>query len=153
MKVKELNEYVTNCWLFGKAFVCDIDFLFLLMILTVKMEGTLKAAAVLSLLVKVYIILCHGGCQNNVMMFLQTCTDPLNILPGSPSKTFPTTFAGTYNVSNTEVEEDVVIEKGFVAVNEEVDIGVKQEEIPEDINFPDINPESDEVSYCVYVVC
>jgi L-alanine-DL-glutamate epimerase-like enolase superfamily enzyme len=122
------------------------------MILTVKMEGTLKAAAVLSLLVKVCTISCHGWGQNNVMVFLQTCTDPLHILPGSPSETFPTTFDDTYDVSNTEVEEDVVvIEEGFVAVNEEVDIGVKQEEIPEDINFPDINAVPDEVSHCVHV--
>jgi len=50
-----------------------------------------------------------------------------------------------------EVEEDVdVIEEGFIAVNEEVDIGIKQEEIPEDINFPDIKAEPDEVSFvCV----
>jgi hypothetical protein len=49
-----------------------------------------------------------------------------------------------------EVEEDVVvIEEGFIAVNEEADIGIKQE-FPEDINFPDIKAEADEVS-CVCI--
>jgi len=50
------------------------------------------------------------------------------------------------NFSNIEFEEDIdVKEEGFIAVNEEVDIGIKQEEIPED--FPDIKSEADEVSY------
>ena len=50
-----------------------------------------------------------------------------------------------------EVEEDVdVIEESFIVVKEEANIGIKQEEIPEDINFPDIKAEPDEVSYmCV----
>jgi hypothetical protein len=38
----------------------------------------------------------------------------------------------------------------FIAVNEGEDIGIKQEEIPEDKNFPDMESETDEVSYvCV----
>ena len=46
------------------------------------------------------------------------------------------------------VEEDVyIIEESFVAVNKEADIGIKQEEIPEDITFPDIKAEPDKVSY------
>ena len=45
-----------------------------------------------------------------------------------------------------KVEEDVdVIEESFMAVNKEVDIGIKQEEIPEDMTFPDIKSEPDEV--------
>jgi len=34
-----------------------------------------------------------------------------------------------------------------MAVNEEVPISIKQEEIPEDISFPDIKLEPNEVSY------
>ena len=34
-----------------------------------------------------------------------------------------------------------------VDVKEEVDIDIKQEEIPEGVTFPDINAEPDEVSY------
>jgi len=75
----------------------------------------------------------------NVMLVLQSCTDSLEVLPGSSSEMFPTSSDGT-NVSSTEVEENVVVrEEGFIAI--------KQEEIPEDINFPGIKSEPDEVSY------
>jgi hypothetical protein len=85
------------------------------------------------------------------MLVLQSCTDSLHILPGSSGESHATSSDGACNFSNIEVEEDVdVMEEGFMAVNEEVDIGIKQEEIPEDINFPDIKAEPDEVS-CVCV--
>jgi hypothetical protein len=89
----------------------------------------------------------------NVMFVLQVCTDSLHILPGSSSETFPTSSDGTCDVSNTADEVDVVvIEDSFTAINKQVSIGIKQEEIPEDISFPDIKSEPDEVSYvCVYV--
>jgi len=84
---------------------------------------------------------------------LQSCTESLRILPCSSTETFPTSSDGTYDVGNINVEEDVdVIEEIFTAVNKEADIGIKQEEIPENITFPDIKAEPDEVSYvCVYV--
>ena len=87
----------------------------------------------------------------NVMLVLQSCTDSLHILPGSSSETFPTSSDVTCDVSNTAVQRDVVvIEEGFIAVNEEAPTGIKQEEIPEDISFPDIKLEPNEVSYvCV----
>jgi len=82
------------------------------------------------------------------MLVLQSCTVPLHILPGSSSETFPTSSDGTYDVSNIEVEGDVVvIDEGFMAINEEVAVHIKQEEIPEDINLLCIKPEPDEVSY------
>ena len=84
----------------------------------------------------------------NVMLVLQSCTDPLGVLPSSSSVTFATSSDGTYDVGNMKVEVDVdVIEESFMAINKEVDIGIKQEEIPEDIPIPDINSEQDEVSY------
>jgi len=84
----------------------------------------------------------------NVMLVLQSCTDSLHILPGSSSETIPASSDGTNDGSNVEVEEDVVvIEEGFIAVNEEMDVGIKQEESPEDINFPGIKAEPDVVSY------
>jgi hypothetical protein len=88
----------------------------------------------------------------NVMLVLQSCTDSLHILPGLSSETFPASSDGTHDVRNTEVEEDVlVVEEHFIAGNKEVLLGIKQE-IPEDISFPDIKTEPDEVSYvCVYV--
>jgi len=64
------------------------------------------------------------------------------------------TSAGVCNFSNIESEEDVVeIEEIFMPINEEVDRGVKQEDIPGDIIFPHINSEPDEVSYiCMSVI-
>jgi hypothetical protein len=110
-----------------------------------------KGAAVLSALIELYTIPCHGRGHINVMLVLQSCTDSLHIRPGSSGESHATSSDGGCNLSNIEVEEDVdVIEEGFIAVNEEADIRIKQEEIPEDINFPDIKSEPDEVSYvCV----
>jgi len=119
--------------------------------LTVIMLRMCKAAAVLSALMKVYTVPCHDRGYIDVMLVLQSCTDSLHILPGSSVESHVTSSDGACNFSSIEVEEDVdVIEEGFVAVNEEVDISMKQEEIPEDINFPAIKAEPDEVSYvCV----
>jgi len=78
----------------------------------------------------------------NVMLVLQSCTDPLQVLPGSSSETFPTSSDGTYDISNIKVEEDEdVIEENFIAINKEADIGIKQEDVP------DIKAEPDVVSY------
>jgi len=102
----------------------------------------------------VFTIPCHDTRRINVMFVLQSCTDSLQVLPASSSETFPTPSDGTCDVSNTAVQHDaVVVEEGFMAVNEEADIGIKQEEIPEDIFFPDIKTEPNEVSYvCVCVL-
>jgi hypothetical protein len=112
-----------------------------------------KAAAVLSVLIKVYTIPCHDRGHINVMLVLQSGTDPLRVLPGSSSETFPTSSDGTDDVGNITFEEDVdVIAESFIAINKEEDIGIKQEKIPEDINFP----EPFEVSYvcvCMYFMC
>jgi len=121
--------------------------LFIVIILSVILEGISKAAAVISVLMKVCSIPCHDKCYINVMLVLQSNSDPLHIVPGSSSET-NTTFDGVCNFSNTEVQEDVVvIEEIFISVNEEVDRGIKQEEIPGEITFPDIKSEPDEVSY------
>jgi hypothetical protein len=82
------------------------------------------------------------------MLVLQSCTDLLQDTPGLSGDTFPSSSVGTYDVSNTEVEEDVVIiEESFIAVKKDEDIGMKQEEIPQDITFPDIKSEPDKVCY------
>jgi hypothetical protein len=75
-------------------------------------------------------------------------------MSSSSNETFQTSCDGTCDVSNIEVEEDIaVIEEIFTAINKEVQIGIKQEEIPEDITFPDIKSEPDEVSYvCMSVI-
>jgi len=82
------------------------------------------------------------------MLVLQSCTDPLRVLPTASSERFPTPSDGTYDIGNIEFEEDVdVIEEIFTAINKEADISIKQEKIPEDITFPDIKSGPDEVSY------
>jgi hypothetical protein len=69
-------------------------------------------------------------------------------MAGSSSETFPTPSDGTYGVGNIKVEEDGdVIEESFVAINKQLDIGIKQQEIPQDISFPAIKAEPDKVSY------
>jgi hypothetical protein len=81
------------------------------------------------------------------MLVLQSCRDSLDVPPGSSSEMFPTSSDGACNFSNTEVKDEVlVIEQGVIAINEEVAVHVKQEEIPEDITFPEIKSEPDEVS-------
>jgi len=102
-----------------------------------------KAATVPSALMKVYTIPCHVTGHINVIVVLQSCTDPLHILPGSSS----VTYATSCNIASVKVEENVVKEETFISVNEEVDLDIKQEEIPEDITFRDKNAEPDEVSY------
>jgi hypothetical protein len=82
------------------------------------------------------------------MLVLQSRTDSLHILPISSSETFPTSCDVTYDFRNIKVEEDVEeIQEIFTAINEDSDIGVKQEEIPGHITFPEIKSEPDKVSY------
>ena len=121
--------------------------LFISVILTVIMEGMYKSATVLSVLMKVYTIPCHDRVYLYVVLVLQSCSDSLHILPGASSETNATS-GGVCNFGSIEVEQDIdVIEEIFISINEEVDRGIKQEEIPGDITFPDIKSEPDEVSY------
>ena len=114
----------------------------------VKMKRIIRSATVLLVWMKVYTIPCHNTGHINVMLVLQSCMDSLQVLPGSSSETFPTSSDGTCDVSNTAVQQNaVVVEEGFMVLNEEAPIGIKQEEIPEDISFLDIKTEPDDVSY------
>jgi hypothetical protein len=121
--------------------------------LTVIMLRMYKGAAVLSALMNVYAIPFLDRGHINIMLVLQSCTDPLQILPGSSSENYATSFDGACNSSKVEVEEDVdVIEGVFTTINKGVDIDIKQEEIPEEATFCGIKSEPDEVSsMCVYV--
>ena len=95
--------------------------------------------------------IAHDFRYNTRMLVLQSCTDCLHIVPGTSGESHATSSDGVCNFSNIEVDEDPdVKEEGFIAVNEEVDIGIKQEEIPEDIDFPEVKSAPDEVDYvCV----
>ena len=119
------------------------------MILTVILEGISRAVTVLSVLMEVCTIPYDDRGYLYVVLVFQSCSDSLHILPGSSSETNATSDVCNFN--NTEVEEDVdVIEEVFISINEEVDRGIKQEEIPGDITFSDIKSEPDEVSYVCY---
>ena len=73
----------------------------------------------------------------NVMLVLQSCTDPLQILPGSSCETFPSSSDCIYDVGNIKfevdihikVEEKVIVkaEKGIDSEEEEC-IDIKDEE-------------------------
>ena len=103
---------------------------------------------------KVYTVPCYDRGHINIMLVLQSCTDSLHILTGLSVESHATSSDGACNFSNMEVEEDIdVKEEDFIAVKEEVDISIKQEKIPEDINFPDIKSEPDEVSCVCVCVC
>ena len=97
-------------------------------------------------MMKVYYIPCHDRGYISFMLVLQSCSDPLHILPSLSSQTNATSD-GVCNFSNIVVADVAEIEKVFISINEEVDRGIKQEEIPRDITCPDIKSEPDEVSY------
>jgi hypothetical protein len=97
---------------------------------------------------KFYSIPSHDRGHIIFMLVLQSCTESLHILAGSFSEKYATPSNGACNSGSMEVEEDVVvIEECFTAINKEADIGIKQEEIPEDISFSGMKSEPDEVSY------
>ena len=76
----------------------------------------------------------------------------MHILPSVSSQTNATSD-GVCNFSNIEVEDIDEIEEVFMSNNEELDGGIKEEEIPRDIIFPDIKSEQNEVSYiCISVI-
>jgi hypothetical protein len=91
--------------------------------LTVIIEGIPKAAAVLSVLMKLYTIPCHDRGHINVMLVLQSCTDPLEVMAGSSADTLPTPSDGTYSVGNIKVEQDIDMKV------EEEEVNVKTENI------------------------
>jgi hypothetical protein len=65
----------------------------------------------------------------NVMLVLQSCTDPLYIPPGSSSDTYATSSDCAYHVGNVKVEEDLdmqELEEGEVKT--ERGIGNEEEE-------------------------
>jgi hypothetical protein len=110
-----------------------------------------KEAEVISALMKVYSIPFHDRGHINVMLWLQSCTDSLQVLAGPSSEWFPASSDGACNFSNTGVEEDIsIIEESFIAFYEEGPVRIKQEEIVEDKTFLDLKSEPDKVS-CVCI--
>jgi hypothetical protein len=92
----------------------------------------------------------------NVMLVLQSCTDPLYILPGLSSETNATSSDCAYHIGNVKFEEDLDVqedveeevnvktEKG-IGSEEEEGIGVKDEEgIYSEEEGEDIDTKEDE---------
>jgi len=100
------------------------------MTLTVIMEGISKAATVLSVFMKVYTIPCHGRFHINVMLVLQSSSDPLHILPTSSSDTNAASSDCAYHIANMNVEEYVDMQgvEGEVNVKTEKGVGSEEEE-------------------------
>ena len=96
---------------------------------------------------------CHDRGYFNVVVVLQSCSDSLHILPGSSIDTNATS-GSVCNFSNIECDEDLdVIEEIFISINEDVDRGMKREEIPGDVTFPGIKSDPDTVSYiCICLI-
>ena len=89
------------------------------------MERISKAATVLS----VYTILCLDRGYINVMLVLQSCTDPLHVPPSSSTDTYGTLSDCAYHVGIMNVEEDLDMqEEGEVNVKAEKGIGSEEEE-------------------------
>jgi hypothetical protein len=117
--------------------------------LTVILLRMYKAAAVLSALMTVYTVPCHDRGHINVMLVLQSNTDSLHTVQVSPAESHATSSEGVCDYSNVDFEEDVEV----IAVIGEAEIGIKKEDIPEDISFRVIKAEPDEVSYVCVCVC
>jgi len=95
------------------------------------MEGICETTTVLSVLMKVYTMPYHDTGHINIMLVLQSCTDSLQVLPGSPSGTSPTSSNGTCDVGNVKFEEDLDMqgeEEVNVKTEEEECIDIKQED-------------------------
>ena len=85
------------------------------------MEGISKAATVLSVLMKVYTIAWNDRGHINVLLVLQSCTDPLQVLSGSSG--------GTYDVGNIKFKEEMEMkEEEEVNMKAEKEIGSEEEE-------------------------
>jgi hypothetical protein len=59
------------------------------------------------------------------MLVLQSCTDSVQVLPGSSSEKFPSSSDGTLDIGNINVEEHVDVKEE----EEEEEVNVKTEKV------------------------
>jgi hypothetical protein len=64
----------------------------------------------------------------NVILVLQSCTNPLHIPPGSFGDTYATSSDCAYHVSNMKVEEDLDMQEEEGEVNVKTEKGIVSEE-------------------------
>jgi hypothetical protein len=83
----------------------------------------------------------------NVMLILQSCTDPLHIPPGSSGDTYGTLSDCAYRVGNMKVEEDLDMggEEEELNVKTEEGIGSEEEECIDIENEEDIYSEKEDI--------
>jgi len=98
------------------------------MILTVILEGISKAATVLSVLMKVCTIPSHDRGHINVVLVLQSCSDPLHILPSSSGDTNAASSDCAYHIGNMKFGEDLDMQGGEGEVNVKTEKGIGSEE-------------------------
>ena len=79
---------------------------------------------------KVYTIPCHDRGHINVMSVLQSCTDPLRILPSLSSDTYATSSYSVCHIGNMKVDGDFEMqgEEGEGEVNVKREKGIASEE-------------------------
>jgi len=65
----------------------------------------------------------------NVMLVLQSCTDPLHILPSSSSDTYGTSSDCAYHVGNMKVEGDLDMQEEEGEGNVKTEKGIGSEEV------------------------
>jgi len=107
-----------------------------------------KAATVLSALMKV------GTVPFHVMLVLQSCTDPLQVLPGSSCGTFPSSSDDTYDFGIVKFEEDIdVKEEEKVDVKAEKGIDSEEEECIDIKDEEDMDIEEGDVDIKEEVSC
>jgi hypothetical protein len=97
-------------------------------ILAVIVGGVIsEEATVLSVLMKVYIILCRDRGHINVILVLQSCANSLQVMAGSSNETFATSSDDMYDVGNMKVEEDIDVKEEEEEVNVEREKGICSE--------------------------
>ena len=77
---------------------------------------------------KVYTIPCHDRGHINVMLVLQSCTDPLLILPSSSSDTNAASSDCVCHTVYMKVEEDLDMQEEEGEVNVKTEKGIASEE-------------------------
>ena len=95
---------------------------------TVIMEGISKAATVLSVMMIVCTIPHHDRGYFNVVLVLQSCNNPLHILPGSSSDTNAASSDCACHVGNVKVEKDLDMQVEEEEVNVKTEKGIRSEE-------------------------
>ena len=98
------------------------------MILTGIMKGISKEATVLSVLKKLYTIPCHDRGHISVVLVLQSCSDPLHVLPTSSCDTNAASSECAYHIGNMKAEEDMDMQGEVEEVNVKIEKGIDSEE-------------------------